>query len=98
VQLAKDYAQKNYNKGFDTFVECYTDDEWREFVNDHGRGLMTWPTVKRVMIRIASVWQDRQAEADYQRRAAIGEPEKCPSCGGEKPKDQSCVYFDNGCE
>ena len=32
INELKKYAEDNYAKGFDVFVECYGDDEWNEFI------------------------------------------------------------------
>lgn len=76
IQRAKEYAQKNYERGFDTFVECYTDEDWRELVThdqfasaDKVGTLRSWKEIQSTMRSCADVWSDRQAEADYQRRA-----------------------------
>lgn len=81
IEKAKAYAQQNYENGMDTFVECYDNDQWRTLINnsDEDTGedrLMTWTQIKKTMDAIASVWRDRQADAEYHRRQAIGDPEK----------------------
>jgi hypothetical protein len=30
--ILEQYAEDNYDKGFDIFVECYADEEWAEFI------------------------------------------------------------------
>jgi hypothetical protein len=30
--ILEQYAEDNYGKGFDIFVECYADEEWAEFI------------------------------------------------------------------
>ena len=67
IEKAKAYAEANYTKGMDTFVECYGDDEWREFLRgDEGWGtpdITTWKDCKSMMDTMADIWSDRQADA-----------------------------------
>lgn len=59
IEKAKAYAQENYEKGMDTFVECYTQSEWEEFVAECD----TWEEMKETMDSCADVWNDRRADA-----------------------------------
>lgn len=64
IEKAKAYAQARYDEGYDTFVECYGNDEWAEFVVDYDtKEPMTWPRVKACMDNMAEVWADRRADA-----------------------------------
>ena len=72
ITEAKAYAEKNYSKGMDTFVECYTDEEWQRFIlhnenTDKPGKPMTLPQVKSLMRTLASVWQEREANAEAER-------------------------------
>ena len=58
ILKAKEFAAANYNKGYDTFVECYTDEEWAEFVGND-----SWYEVKRNMKQMAEYWNDQRANA-----------------------------------
>jgi len=60
----KAWALKNYDKGADTFVECYDDAEWEELWNAGGQRYLK---CMKLMRRIASVLADRQADARYYR-------------------------------
>ena len=65
IAKAKAHAEANYSKGFDTFVECYGDDEWREFLaaSEWAPGVTTWKECKSLMDSMADVWSDRRADA-----------------------------------
>ena len=64
IEKAKAYAQENYNKGFDIFVETYDQEEWERFVYcDFDERDMTWEEVKELMKRLVGVWNDRRADA-----------------------------------
>lgn len=76
IEKAKEYAQQNYENGMDMFVECYEEEEWAGLVHTPGGKLMTWDETKNVMDSVASVRRERQADADYHIRQAIGEPAK----------------------
>jgi len=62
IEKAKEFARKNYNKGYDVFVECYGQKEWEEFVSFDGEDL-TWKEIKEDMKNMASVWNERRADA-----------------------------------
>jgi len=32
VELAKEFAEANYNNGMDFFIECYEDSEWMDYI------------------------------------------------------------------
>ena len=34
IKIAKDLAMKNYNNGFDFYVECYEDEDWAELLTE----------------------------------------------------------------
>ena len=59
----KAYAADHYEDGFDSFVECYDDEELAEFVGD----LQTWDEVLELAKSIVSVWEDRRADAAHYR-------------------------------
>ena len=35
ILQGKAFAKERYNDGLDFFVECYTDGEWEEYIDDH---------------------------------------------------------------
>lgn len=66
------HAEKHYNDGgWDVIVECWTTDEIAKQV----RGCRTVKAAIQRMSDVVGVWADRQADADYHRRQATGEPE-----------------------
>lgn len=72
VAAVRTHAVANYDKGgWDVIVECWDDEQIAEQI---GRAR----TLKGALAKfdtLIDVWSDRQAEADYQTREAIGEPE-----------------------
>jgi len=58
----KAHAEKHYDEGWDTFVECYEDSEYVEFVGD----MTTWAEVLAMAEDINSVTNDRRADARYE--------------------------------
>ena len=32
VELAKEFAEANYDNGMDFFIECYEDSEWMDYI------------------------------------------------------------------
>jgi len=34
VELAKEFAEANYDNGMDFFIECYEDSEWMDYIGD----------------------------------------------------------------
>lgn len=65
-----EHAKLNYEKGWDTFVECYSREDWRSLIDGSGG---SYTKSKAFAARLASVWSERQADADYHRRQATGE-------------------------
>ena len=61
----KDYAEAHYNEGWDTFVECFEDDEYEEFVGEAA----TWKEVKAAAEDFNSVIAERRADAAYEIKA-----------------------------
>lgn len=72
IAAVRAHATENYSRGgWDVIVECYDDEAIAEVI---GRAR----TIKGALAKFApliDVVADRQAEADYQTRAAVGEPE-----------------------
>lgn len=52
----KAYAQKNYNKGMDSFVECYDHADWVDFIAENG----SEAKCKKMMRDLASIFQERE--------------------------------------
>ena len=72
IKKCKDYAKSNYSKGYDTFVECYGNDEWVEFLSGYfidGEEVLppitSWNKAKSLMKQVASVWSEQRADAQY---------------------------------
>ena len=59
----KAFAEANYNKGYDTFVECYDAAEWDRFYDDHAGEVDVYAAGLELMARLADVWEDRRADA-----------------------------------
>lgn len=60
IEKLKAYALAHYNEGFDTFVECYDDKAWEEFVKD----IPTYEEALQLLKDIASVHEDRRLNAE----------------------------------
>ena len=70
IAAIRNHANKNYSRGWDVVVECYTDGEIADVI---GRAR----TVKGALAKfsaIIDVVSDRQAEAAYQIEQAVGAP------------------------
>jgi len=65
IQAMKDWAVANYNKGADTIVECWDTAEHERVLAQEGGSL---PKAIKFMKRLASIWAERQADADYYAR------------------------------
>ena len=61
IQAMKDWANANYEKGADTIVECWDTAEHERILEQEGRSL---PKAIKFMKRLASIWAERQADAD----------------------------------
>ena len=57
ARAAADYAR------FDTFVECYAEEEWGEFVTSYDGTQMTQEAAFTLMDDLAAVWADRRSDA-----------------------------------
>lgn len=67
----KAHALANYEAGgWDVIVECWEDDE----ITDHiqSAGVQTEEDAITLFKPLVSVWAERQADADYYRREALG--------------------------
>lgn len=60
IETLKAHALANYEKGMDTFVECYDTAEWTELLDDCGGSV---EEAKKLMGKLAEVFLDRQADA-----------------------------------
>jgi hypothetical protein len=68
INRLKVLAEARYNKGWDTFVECYDQAAWVEFTTDDRTGKpMSWARAYDLAKTIASIWRERQADAAYYR-------------------------------
>ena len=67
IAAMKQWCEENYSNGADTMVECWSDDDYANLFTSHdGKPLdasAAWERLKRV----ASVYRERQADADYYR-------------------------------
>jgi hypothetical protein len=63
VRGFREYAEANYNNGWDRFVECYTDEEIWSDVFEGGR-FRTVTGAIRFARSLVSVWQERESYAE----------------------------------
>ena len=61
IQAMKDWANANYEKGADTIVECWSVADLEKILAGAGGDLAK---VLKFMGDLASVWAERQADAD----------------------------------
>lgn len=72
IDAVRTHAVAHYNDGgWDVVVECWDDDEIAEHLAEHDA--KTLDEAVAAFEPVVDVWADRQAEAQYQRRAALGE-------------------------
>lgn len=67
VKRMKAWAMENYENGADTFVECWETSDYVELFNEHGGVL---GECMKTLKRMASVYRERQADAEYHRSQA----------------------------
>lgn len=60
IDNLKAYAQSNYDKGMDFYVECYSDEEWAEFL---GRNNNCLRTTKANMREMAEIQLEKESNA-----------------------------------
>lgn len=77
IKKCKEYAESNYSNGYDTFVECYDNDEWVEFLSGYFIDdeevlppITSWKKAKSLMEQLASVWSEQRADAQYHTQNA----------------------------
>ncbi|WMI34803.1 hypothetical protein SEA_MARAV_81 [Streptomyces phage Marav] len=77
VEHVKRYALEHYNDGgWDVVVECWGDEEIRNWLETQAGTELTVPAtpdeaITKMMI-LVDVWAERQADADFHRREALG--------------------------
>jgi hypothetical protein len=62
INKAKAFAEANYDKGYDFFVECYSDSEWKDYVTDDSGCLMTWGEVEKDMASYVEIRAIKESE------------------------------------
>ena len=62
ILKAKAFAKERYTDGLDFFVECYSDEEWVEYIED--RQFKNWRELKACMLRHADTRREQQEEID----------------------------------
>jgi len=62
ILQAKALAKERYNDGLDFFVECYSDEEWVEYIED--RQLKNWRELKACMLQHAETRREYAEEID----------------------------------
>lgn len=66
------HAQDNYEAGgWDIIIECWTLDEIDEHLNKHAAA--SEAEAIAAFIPLIDVWADRQADADFHQREALGD-------------------------
>ena len=60
ILKAKAFAQERYNQGLDFFVECYTDEEWVEYIQEDK--YKNWKELKAGMLKHAAIIKERAEE------------------------------------
>jgi hypothetical protein len=60
ILKAKAFAQERYNEGLDFFVECYTDEEWVEYIQEDK--YKNWKELKAGMLKHAAIIKERAEE------------------------------------
>jgi len=48
IKKARVFAKHNYRRGMDIFVDCYSQEEWVDFVTERGE-IMEWREVQKIM-------------------------------------------------
>jgi hypothetical protein len=61
IEKAKKLALSRYNEGYDTFVECYDQKEWEEFVEG-----MNWTQVQDEMAQMVSLWEEQRGATRFE--------------------------------
>ena len=61
IRIAKELAMKNYNNGFDFYVECYEDNDWAELLSE--RNITTGKELINSMNFQAGLRNDAMANA-----------------------------------
>lgn len=71
ITRLKAFALAHYNEGYDTFVECFEDSEWEEFltVDCHGDE----KAALAMMATLAEHYSEQQADAAFYRDQADSE-------------------------
>lgn len=59
----KAFAEKNYSKGYDTFVECYEDYQWLEMIADHRNKI---GEIKATMKSVAAINREERTNAEIE--------------------------------
>lgn len=59
IQAMKQWSLDNYNKGADTMVECWSDDDYLDLIARAQDAAQAWEVLRSV----ADAYADRQADA-----------------------------------
>ena len=60
ILKAKAFAKERYTDGLDFFVECYTDEEWVEYIQEDK--YKNWKELKAGMLKHAAIIKERAEE------------------------------------
>lgn len=82
VAQLKEWAKANYEKGADTFVECWEDSDYEEVIAEQADPLA-------FMKQLAGIYEERQADARFYKQDGcdhrwIEGRDDCPRCGAER--------------
>lgn len=58
IRKARVLAKINYRKGMDIFLDCYSHEEWLDFVTDSNGQVMEWKEVQKIMRGLADASLD----------------------------------------
>ena len=67
IEIFEKWAIKHYNNGADTIVECWEQEDFAALLKTHNNSVIS---SLRLLRRIASVYAERQADANYYRSIA----------------------------
>lgn len=65
VQRLKDWAIQNYERGADTFVECWVDQDYQDLLDQEG----SFEKALEMLDRLRSIYEERQADARFHRES-----------------------------
>jgi len=64
IAAMKKWCLDNYENGADTMVECWSDSDYHDLLDECGNDVVQ---AESILKSVASIYQDRQADADSYR-------------------------------